>query len=701
MKIILFSIFDAKLDFMKIKLLYILGLLSILPAFSQQCDELVFEPEMSACVGDVIAIEAVCENATSYNWFRDGVELVNENSDVISVTQNGVYAVEIVYSQGTVMYEATVTFEENPIPILPTDYLLCDLDGDGFEIFDLTQKIPEITGNEFYNVSFFENESDAFSDTNPIFDPTNFENPTPNQFTVWVRVSNVDNVCFEVIFLNLIVDVLIVQEPTPLEVCDTDENDGFSAFNLLDKDFEILDGAVNTSVLYYETEADAQNGTFPLPSPYANIVPFSQIIFATVTDFNSGCFTIVPLELVVLERPDTNVPTPLFGCDEEPLDGIATFNLPAVEEALLAGLNVMEYTVTYYQTLEDVNNGTNPIPTPSTYQNIVNPQAIYIRTVHNDTGCFSVEVVSLIVEQPLMVSNPPDIEVFEVNTDGFAQFDLTQNTPVILQGATGYGVTYHESLSSATNNINPIATPENYTNAAPNAQTIFAAVNSLDSDCFSNVVSFNIIVTNIEGIDNDGDGVLDEDEDINNNGNLDDDDTDEDGIPNYLDDDDDGDNVPTEIEIEGIGAGILPQAFIDTDGDLIENYLDDDDDGDFVLTKDEDYNGNGSPLDDDTNGNSIPDFLDEDVFLGNITNALQSLVLYPNPVSSTLKIQSNTSFSKTTLRIVSISGQLVKLVEQKAAVSFIEINVAALSPGIYFINAETPQGNTTLSFIKE
>lgn len=50
----------------------------------------------------------------------------------------------------------------------------------------------------------------------------------------------------------------------------------------------------------------------------------------------------------------------------------------------------------------------------------------------------------------------------------------------------------------------------------------------------------------------------------------------------------------------------------DTDGDEIPNYYDNDDDGDGVLTIDEDANGDGDPTNDDTDGDGIPDYLDAD-----------------------------------------------------------------------------------------
>jgi len=52
----------------------------------------------------------------------------------------------------------------------------------------------------------------------------------------------------------------------------------------------------------------------------------------------------------------------------------------------------------------------------------------------------------------------------------------------------------------------------------------------------------------------------------------------------------------------------------DTDGDEIPNYYDDDDDGDGVLTIDEDANGDGDPTNDDTDGDGTPDYLDADTY---------------------------------------------------------------------------------------
>lgn len=76
-------------------------------------------------------------------------------------------------------------------------------------------------------------------------------------------------------------------------------------------------------------------------------------------------------------------------------------------------------------------------------------------------------------------------------------------------------------------------------------------------------------------------------------------DLDNDSIPSILEDPD-GDGDPRND---------------DTDGDRIPNYLDQDDDNDGILTKDEDANGDGDPTNDfsDPNNPTLPDYLNPDI----------------------------------------------------------------------------------------
>lgn len=82
----------------------------------------------------------------------------------------------------------------------------------------------------------------------------------------------------------------------------------------------------------------------------------------------------------------------------------------------------------------------------------------------------------------------------------------------------------------------------------------------------------------------DGDGISNEDEDINGNGDFEDDDTDGDGIPNYKDEDDDGDGIDTKTEIAHYIEANGDDGIYNSDDDDKPNYLDTDDDNDGVDT---------------------------------------------------------------------------------------------------------------------
>ena len=69
------------------------------------------------------------------------------------------------------------------------------------------------------------------------------------------------------------------------------------------------------------------------------------------------------------------------------------------------------------------------------------------------------------------------------------------------------------------------------------------------------------------------------------------------------------DGVPSHIEdLDGDGNGLNDN----TDGDSLVNFIDNDDDGDGVLTRDEDIDEDGDPTNDDTDGDGIPNYLDAD-----------------------------------------------------------------------------------------
>lgn len=156
----------------------------------------------------------------------------------------------------------------------------------------------------------------------------------------------------------------------------------------------------------------------------------------------------------------------------------------------------------------------------------------------------------------------------------------------------------------------------------------------LPFECVTDTITFVVSpdsdldgVVNIFDLDDDNDGISDDDENMtaSNNG-----DTDGDGIPDTLDLDSDNDGVPDIIEAGGTdtnGDGLVddyvdanlngmndeqetnPYPLPDTDMLGIPDFQDPDDDEDGVLTSDE-YDEDENGIDDDCNINGIPDHLD-------------------------------------------------------------------------------------------
>ncbi|MDP0971295.1 hypothetical protein Q6294_30605, partial [Klebsiella pneumoniae] len=82
-------------------------------------------------------------------------------------------------------------------------------------------------------------------------------------------------------------------------------------------------------------------------------------------------------------------PSPLILCDYNN-NGTAIFDLTLSEPEIFANIpDPSGYQVSYYQTQADANSGNNPIPDPTAYVNLSNPQTIYIVVEDINNGCQS------------------------------------------------------------------------------------------------------------------------------------------------------------------------------------------------------------------------------------------------------------------------------------------------------------------------
>ena len=391
----------------------------------------------------------------------------------------------------------TLIVDPNPIDLGPFEMMLCDDDLQGSTLvdeistFDLTTQNALVNGGDpTITVLWYETPGDELAD-NPIPNPTMYQNLATPQTIIGRAESEFGCRTLVTLTLTVLPNPDPKTDPTPLEVCDDDDDGIVTGFDLTLRDVEIIDGQADVSVLYYEDRADAEAGipgTEIPAAPYRNIVPFSQIVFARV--FNDvppaalECYTIVELELIVIALPDMPDPAlfddPFIGCDESG-NGVAIFDLTLQNPGVLGSQNGADFApITYYETFGDAQAGLPGTEINPDTAFISSGQPIWVRLESLITGC--VRVTEFQIEVGIFPTIGTGDDLFKCDDeiggstldDGLSTFDLTVNDALITLGDDSIEVFYYETLAAQAANT-PIATPEAYQNIIPTQQQIFVS----------------------------------------------------------------------------------------------------------------------------------------------------------------------------------------------------------------------------------
>ncbi|WP_225034870.1 choice-of-anchor L domain-containing protein [Winogradskyella sp. SM1960] len=272
------------------------------------------------CEGETLELNAYQDGQNTYDWYRDGVLVQGApgcgTCGSYTVTEPGTYTVEVTLINNCVSY-GEVVIEYAPAPVGVDSVLIeCDSNQDGLTNYNLFNASFDLTnGNQNIYVSdFFLSETDALANSNPITNPEAFQNTNPFQI-VYARIANQAN-CFDIAELELQTsnNSLIIPD---LEACDGDITDGFTTFDLSEIENSILNQIpVGATFQYYETEADALNGTNALSNTFENTIPFTQTIYIKVSN-NNQCFGISSANLNVLYTPLLKADETLIYCTNE------------------------------------------------------------------------------------------------------------------------------------------------------------------------------------------------------------------------------------------------------------------------------------------------------------------------------------------------------------------------------------------------
>lgn len=407
---------------------FISSLLIPIEIKDQVTSSIVNDQTLQYCEGQTksIAPDPVTGNNVTYTWtFDNGSTITTVSNTITLIISNmnnsnaGTYTLKVNLTDdcgNPIEQQASFKLEvyKPTTATQPSNIFFCDVDNDGFNIFDLQNNVtPQILNGQdssIFEVVYYLSQADADANTTASALPNPYTNPSAfsNQ-TIYARMHNIaaPNACYDVKTFTLAVTGLPTpKQPLPYNVCDDtvsgSDTDGiFNNFILNSKDSEILDTLDPNlyEVSYHTSLSGAQNDkntdVIDKNAPYTNTSVNSQRVFVRVENKNNPACndTTITLDLVVNPLPIIANPiVTLKQCDTD-ADLNTTINLTLAEISI--SNNSANETFKYYPSLLDANNDTNEI-TNTTAHPVTHGDKFWARTISNK-GCYRVSEINIIV----------------------------------------------------------------------------------------------------------------------------------------------------------------------------------------------------------------------------------------------------------------------------------------------------------------
>lgn len=382
---------------------------------------------------------------------------------------------------------------------IPLEINLCDPNGIQ-DMFNLTIYETMFTGNQTdITFSYYASEEDMLNDF-PIVMPSAYV-ADANPQTIYVKLINtLKPDCENIISFPIEIPVT-AGTPQDINQCDINEN-GIVEFNLSINDEDVKNSALNATVIYYASQADAESENNPIGPLYSNLVPYeSQTIWARMEIIGKDCYDLVTFNINIVRLPIINAPNNLppdrILCDTDGINDESTLFDLTVNEETIIGIQ-SGITFKYYKDEADLTADT-PILDPEAYANISNPQTIYMKMLSAETECEIIRPFT-IATSIVVAGTPEDLPYCDDDLNGIQQFDLTINDNYISNENPNLAVTYYTSQEDAETGTNPIG--PTYQNQLPYVnETIWARVEQIDGDCYD-ITSFQIIIIGLPQFNN-------------------------------------------------------------------------------------------------------------------------------------------------------------------------------------------------------
>jgi gliding motility-associated-like protein len=243
--------------------------------------------------------------------------------------------------------------------------------------FDFSSYENSVKVNSSDLVVFYNSFSDAENQINPI---TNFSNYTVNtaSTTIYVRIDNVHCYSFTSFDIKLII-YPSYNQPDDLSICRINAATTFDFTSYLTS---VKVNATDT-ISFFETQTNADLKVNPILN-YASFLPTTTPKQIYIRIDNGFCHSTTSFTIDYYELPKFNALPTLLSCNEGLTKG--TFNFMNYDD--LVKVDSMD-SVIFYENLQDAENQSNPIITPSNYIAQTTPKEIFVR-LENSNTCSSI-----------------------------------------------------------------------------------------------------------------------------------------------------------------------------------------------------------------------------------------------------------------------------------------------------------------------
>ncbi|MEW4924984.1 choice-of-anchor L domain-containing protein [Algibacter sp. 2305UL17-15] len=363
----------------------------------------------------------------------------------------------------------------NPVYNAPGSFLICDdASNDGIGVFDFSKKRDEMSlgSTTNLNIVFFATEQNAIDNIYPLsLQYTNTLNPEQ----IYVRIENQDSSCvsFEDFGINVVASPNL-SDAEVLSLCD-DDYDGMTEFNLDDADYENFDRfQTDITINYFENMADVDDDVLAIPNPNTYISS-SKTVYIKVTNNQTTCYTVIPLELEVMPIPVVIFNGTFPICDND----TNTFDLSTIDDMLVDDASTV--SINYYNSAVNAQNNTGALSNIYTYTST--SHVIHTRIENITSGCIALSNFTLQINPNPIANTPQNLIECDDDLDGFLIFDLTEANSDILgvQTAGDYAISYYSTLANAETKTDQL----NSMHESVDGEIIFFRIENNATGCFS------------------------------------------------------------------------------------------------------------------------------------------------------------------------------------------------------------------------